>query len=66
MVIDVTGRILIPGNCGKDCPGSGELFGLECCCDECDYMLCCLETHDAAQCAACADRDCPRSTKCGV
>ena len=43
MIIDVTGTILIPGNCGSDCPGCS---GWNCCCDECDYMLCCLETHD--------------------
>lgn len=37
---------LIPGNYGKDCPANGfhadedgEL--IECCCDECDYLMCC-------------------------
>ena len=24
MIIDVTGLVLIPGNCGNDCPGSWE------------------------------------------
>jgi hypothetical protein len=42
MIIDVTGTKLIPGNHGKDCPGNGEHEGIECCCDECNYMLCCF------------------------
>lgn len=59
MIIDITGIVLIPGNCGKDCPGSWELAGYDCCCDECDYMLCCLENHDAQECLQCGDKDCP-------
>ena len=61
MIIDTTGIILIPGNGGKDCPGSWEFAGLNCCCDECDYMMCCLETHNREKCYACKDRDCPRA-----
>lgn len=61
MIIDITGIVLIPGNCGKDCPGSWELAGYDCCCDECDYMLCCLESHDAQECLQCGDKDCPRA-----
>jgi hypothetical protein len=61
MISDITGIVLIPGNCGKDCPGSWELAGYDCCCDECDYMLCCLESHDAQECLKCSDRECPRS-----
>lgn len=39
--------ILTPGNCSKDCLGNGEHFDsnnelIECCCEECDYLLCCL------------------------
>ena len=38
-VIDVTGVELTPGD--RDvCLGNG-LQGYECCCDECDYFLCC-------------------------
>ena len=49
MIIDVTGIELIPGNLGADCPGNGEHINengelIECCCDECDYLLDCLET----------------------
>lgn len=61
MIIDITGIVLIPGNCGKDCPGSWGLAGYDCCCDECDYMLCCLENHDAQECLQCDDKDCPRA-----
>ena len=61
MIIDVTGVMLIPGNNGNDCPGNGESAGIECCCDECDYMLCCLADHDHAECLVCTDVDCPRA-----
>ena len=43
MPIDVTGVELRPGNGGKDCPGNGEDPQIECCCDECDYMLDCID-----------------------
>ena len=61
MIIDITGTILIPGNQGKDCPGNGEHPEVDCCCDECDYMLCCLDRHKSSECKSCTDRDCPRS-----
>ena len=61
MIYDVTGVILVPGNLGKDCPGNGTVPGVECCCDECDYMLCCVETHDPEECRKCSDLRCPRA-----
>ena len=61
MIIDITGTILIPGNCGNDCPGNGLHPGIECCCNECDYMMCCLEDHTPAKCALCDDADCPKA-----
>ena len=64
MIIDVTGIVLVPGNEGRDCPGSWEQAGLDCCCDECDYMFCCMESHDGTQCVICNDLDCPRSANC--
>lgn len=68
MIIDVTGTELIPGNNGKDCPGNGEHIDengdiIECCCDECDYMLCCIETHIETACKNCSDYRCPRALK---
>jgi len=60
LLIDVTGTVLIPGNQGVDCLGNGTNPGVECCCDECDYMLCCLQTHDMADCVQCNDKGCPR------
>ena len=60
MIIDVTGTILTPGNCGDDCCGNGEHEGIECCCDECDYMMCCLPDHDPMLCLSCGDKACPR------
>ena len=65
MIIDVTGIELIPGNNGEDCPGNGEHIDnngkvIECCCDECDYLICCLETHNQEYCKICSDFKCPR------
>ena len=65
MIIDCTGTVLTPGNCGMDCLGNGMVDGIECCCDECDYMRCCLDTHDPARCLQCKDRYCPHSKNCG-
>ena len=59
MIIDVTGIVLTPGNGGKDCLGNGEHPGIECCCDECDYMLCCLAMGNV-DCFHCKDLGCPR------
>ena len=42
MILDVTGVELIPGDHGCHCPGNGTFPGIECCCDECDYMLLCF------------------------
>ena len=64
MILDVTGIKLIPGSCGKECPGSWEFAGFDCCCDECDYMQCCLETYCPKECLTCGDRDCPHSPFC--
>ena len=46
MITDITGIVLIPGNGGANCPGNGAHIDpngnlIACCCDECDYMLCC-------------------------
>lgn len=61
MIIDgPTGMALIPGNNGENCPGNGKYAG-ECCCDECGYALCCLETHRPEICIICADLHCPRA-----
>ena len=60
MITDVTGAVLVPGNGGKDCPGNGACKETECCCDECDYLQCCQEDHNAKQCVTCKDAYCPR------
>jgi len=66
MIIDITGIVLTPGNLGKDCLGNGihhnekgEL--IECCCDECDYMQCCLNYDETSNCNNCSDMFCPRA-----
>ena len=60
MLIDITGTILIPGgDKGENCPGNGRNPEIECCCDACDYMLCCFEENDHDFCAMCSDKNCP-------
>ena len=61
MIIDVTGVVLTPGNNGDDCLGNWEHE--ECCCDECAYMLCCVQNEGDYMCADCDDLRCPRSPK---
>ncbi len=62
--VDITGVILTPGNCGKDCRGNGKhttIFGeeIECCCDECAYMMDCLFNPSYDKCSKCREEDCP-------
>ena len=61
MIIDISGTILVPGNMGKDCPGNGEHPDIACCCNECDYMLCCIGEET---CDQCNDMACPKSPGC--
>ena len=60
MLVDVTGVMLVPGNGGRDCPGNGEHDTIECCCNECDYLLCCTENPNENWCLSCQNKDCPR------
>ena len=66
MIIDVSGIVLFPGNGGKDCPGNEKNKGKECCCDECDYMVCCVGIWYLSKCKACGDRNCPRKELLGM
>lgn len=68
IIVDRTGTRLTPGNGGRGCHGNGAHLDwrgrqIECCCDECDYLLCCLGTHRADACMLCMDKACPRSRK---
>ncbi len=58
MIVDITGIILIPGNGGQDCPGNGDHPGIECACDECDYLMCCFWGRE--DCRKCTDANCQR------
>lgn len=54
-----------PGNEGKDCLGNGlhtDEFGdiIECCCDECNYLICCTNFGGFPECDICEDEKCPR------
>ncbi len=49
-IFDVTGVELTPGNMAA-CLGNGEYLDkdgnpIECCCDECDYLILCLENNN--------------------
>ena len=64
MIIDITGIELTPGNHWKDCLGNDEHCNeegdsIECCCDECDYMMCCVSN----ECISCKDLDCTRMSE---
>ncbi len=60
MIIDITGTHLIPGNGGRDCPGNGLHPGIECCCEECDYLICCT---GEVMCSICRDNRCPNACR---
>ncbi|MBE7054429.1 MAG: hypothetical protein E7391_09220 [Ruminococcaceae bacterium] len=52
--IDITGIKLTPGNNGKECLGNGEHYDengalIECCCDECGYLMRCLTDEEKKQ-----------------
>ncbi len=61
MIIDITGTILIPGNSWRDCPANGLHPGIECACDECDYLICCTKGAGQEGCETCQDSRCPRN-----
>ncbi len=61
MIIDMIGIVLTPGNNGDNCLGNGEHFDeggnlIECCCDECEFYLCCMGYF----CENCKDRVCEK------
>ena len=61
MIIDVTGIELTPGENGVHCLGNGEHWDgkgnpIPCCCDECDYWMCC---NGFCSCVGCEDVHCP-------
>ena len=64
MIIDISGTVLIPGNSGKDCPGNGCDETVECCCNACDYFLCCIDETYPDCCADCNSEECPRKSEC--
>jgi len=61
MIIDVKGTVLTPKNNGQACLGNGEHEGIECCCDECDFMLCCFPEYEKkpTSCEECKNLECP-------
>ena len=68
MIVDVTGVVLTPGDNGRFCLGNGKYYDengekIECCCDECSYMLCCLPEHSADECKTCTDGRCEKAKK---
>jgi len=69
MIVEENGLILMPGNGGADCPANGlgvtsSGEHIECCCDECDYGMCCYAPWYGNPCEECDDVFCPRSPCC--
>ena len=65
MIVDITGLVLTPGNQGIDCLGNGEHVdkngkNIECCCDECDYLICCSDSKWQERCKSCTEYNCLR------
>ncbi len=51
-IIDISGIILTPSKNGELCKGNGEHKNwrgkiIECCCDECDYLMYCASEYEA-------------------
>lgn len=44
-IIDITGIVLSPGH-PDECNGNGKHPDMECCCDECDYLMDCYPCTD--------------------
>ena len=68
IIIGSSGYKLTPGNNGESCICNGKsknIFGrkIESCCDECDYLMCCLPEEYAKSCENCSDGSCPRCGK---
>ena len=63
MIKDITGTVLVPGDLGQDCPGNGKDPEIECCCEECDYFLCCFDGTYPICCQKCTESNCPRVQK---
>ncbi|MBO7148685.1 MAG: hypothetical protein J6V93_02405 [Clostridia bacterium] len=66
MLLDYSGIILNQGYGGKNCRGNGEHYNddgmlIDCCCDECDYLMCCLKIQGYGDCKRCKDTVCPSS-----
>ena len=64
MITDITGIVLTPGNCGVCCQGNGkhtDINGniIECCCDECNYLICCTSNPHDILCKSCTNNECP-------
>ncbi len=57
------GLVYIAGNWGLDCPAANELDenGRPSIwrCDECDYLMCCVEETPPEKCFNCMDDHCP-------
>ena len=59
---------LTPGNFGRDCLYNGMNFDnkgriIECCCDECDFLICCVENIRDEDCLGCVTAKCPNRQK---
>lgn len=61
-MIDKNNYKLTPGNKGKNCICNGKHYDndgklITICCDECDYLMCCIE--EINDCYSCMVASCP-------
>ena len=68
MIENENGIPLTSGNGGRNCLANGRFFDkqgkpIESCCDECDYLMCCVGDYTDADCRVCDDPFCPHSQK---
>ena len=69
MIKDINEIVVISGNKGKDCPCNGEHTDergvlIECRCDECDHLICCITERRSEKCKYCKNYDCIRKKRC--
>lgn len=68
MLYHPSGKKILPGNCGEDCPLGRKKYNIrtdkeEDYCTTCHYLKCCLKIFDNRLCGICYEKECPRSGK---
>ena len=64
MLSDKNNKQPYPGNNGRLCIFNGSHLdkngkAVECRCDECSYLMCCLDNFSESDCYSCKELNCP-------